>query len=121
MDKLHNPLVAACKVVAAGNRIVLQPEDRGRSFIEDVRSKRRKRIFDRNGVYVLPCWVVTGNSQERLAQKRLELLDKSCPNDRQVYPQAQSLVPKQALMNSILSELMNSILSELTNTVRNRC
>ena len=61
MDKLQNPLVAACKVVAAGNRIVLQPEDRGRSFIEDVRSKRRKRIFDRNGVYVLPCWVVKGN------------------------------------------------------------
>ena len=47
MDKLHKPLVAACKVVAAGNRIVLQPENQGGSFIEDVRSKRRKRIFDR--------------------------------------------------------------------------
>ena len=55
MDKLQKPLVAACKVVAAGNRIVLQPDG---SFIEDVRSKRRKRIFERNGVYVLPCWVV---------------------------------------------------------------
>ena len=49
MDKLHKPLVAACKVVAAGNRIVLQPENnQGDSFIEDVRSKRRKRIFERN-------------------------------------------------------------------------
>ena len=26
MDKLHKPLVATCKVLAAGNRIVLQPE-----------------------------------------------------------------------------------------------
>ena len=80
MDKLHKPLVAACKVVAAGNRIVMQSENQGGSFTEDVRSKRRKRIFERNGVYVLPCWVVKQNSQKRLA-----LLDKSCPNDRQVY------------------------------------
>ena len=43
MAKLHKPLVAACKVVAAGNRIVLQPESRGGSFIEDVCSKHRKR------------------------------------------------------------------------------
>ena len=27
MDKLHKPLVAACKVVAAGNRIVMQPRE----------------------------------------------------------------------------------------------
>ena len=32
MDKLHNPLVAACKVVAAGNQIVLQPENQGWFF-----------------------------------------------------------------------------------------
>ena len=81
MDKPHKPLMAACKVVAAGNRIVLQPEDQGGSFIEDVRSKRGKRIFERSGVYVLPCWVVKGSSQKRLAP-----LDESCPNDRQVYP-----------------------------------
>ena len=81
MDKLHKPLVAACKVVAAGNRIVLQPEDKGGSFIEDVCSKRRTRIFERNGVWVLTCWVVKGNSQKRLAS-----LDESCTNDRQVYP-----------------------------------
>ena len=29
MDRLHKPPVAACKVVAAGNRIVLQPESQG--------------------------------------------------------------------------------------------
>ena len=52
MDKLHKPLVAACKVVAAGNRIV-QPENQGVSFSEDVRPKGRKRIYERNGVYVL--------------------------------------------------------------------
>ena len=57
-DKLHKPLVTACKVVAAGIRIV---ESQGGSFIEDVRSKRRKRIFERNGVYVLPCWLVKQN------------------------------------------------------------
>ena len=81
MDKLHKSLVAASKVVAAGNRIVLKPEDRGGSFVENVRSKRRKRILERNGVYVLPCWVVKGNSQKRLAT-----LDESRPNDRQVHP-----------------------------------
>ena len=65
MDKLHKPLVAACKVVAAGNRIVLQPENQGGSFIEDVRSKRRKRIYERNGVYVLPCWLARAPSGHR--------------------------------------------------------
>ena len=28
----------ACKIVAAGNRIVLQSEDQGGSFLEDVRA-----------------------------------------------------------------------------------
>ena len=60
MDKLHKPLVAACKVVAAGNRIVVHPENQGGFSIEDVRAKRRKRIFERNGVYVLPCWHKSG-------------------------------------------------------------
>ena len=32
-----------------------------------VRSKRRKRIFEGNGVYVLPRWVVKQSSQKRLA------------------------------------------------------
>ena len=81
MDKLHKSLVAACKVVAAGNRIVLQPESQGGSFIEDVRSKRRKRIFERNEVYVLPCWLVKQNSQKRLAP-----LEVSYPNDWQFRP-----------------------------------
>ena len=81
MDKLHKPLVAACKVVAAGNRIVLQPENQGGPFVEDVRSKRRERIFERNGVYVLPCWLVKQSRQKHLAP-----LDESYPNDRQVRP-----------------------------------
>ena len=60
------PRVVACKVVAADNRIVLQPGNQGGSFIEDLRSKRRKRTFERNGVYVLPWLVVKQNSQKRL-------------------------------------------------------
>ena len=81
MDKLHKPLVAACKVVAAGNRIVLQPENQGGSSIEDVLSKRRKRMYERTGVYVFLCWLVKQKSQKRLAP-----MDESYPNDRQVYP-----------------------------------
>ena len=81
VDKVHKPLVVASKVVAAGTRIVMQPENQGGFFIEGVRSKRRKRTSERNGVFVLPCWVVKQNSQKRLAP-----LVKSCPNDRQVYP-----------------------------------
>ena len=89
MDILHRPWVAACKVVAAGDQVVLQPEKQGGSFTEDVRSKRRKRILERNGV----CWVVKQNSQKRLAP-----LVESCPNDQQIYPYAQSPVPKQTWM-----------------------
>ena len=76
MDTLHKRLLTACKVVAVGNRIVPQPENQDGSFIEDVLSKRRKRIFERNEVYVIPCWVVKQNSQKRLAS-----LVKSRRND----------------------------------------
>ena len=79
MQKL---LVAAAKVGAAGDRIVLQPENQGGSFNEDVRSKHRERIFERNRVYVLPFFFVVKQD----SQKRLAPLVKSCPNDRQVYP-----------------------------------
>ena len=65
MDKLHKPLSAACKVFAADNRVVMHPEDQGGSSIEDVRSKRRIRIVERIGVFVLPCCVVKQNSQKR--------------------------------------------------------
>ena len=72
MDRLHKPLVAACKVVAAGSRIVMQPESHGGSFIEDVGTKRKKRIFERNGVYVLPRWVVKQTSQKR-SEKNMDV------------------------------------------------
>ena len=88
---MHKFLVAACKVVAAGNRIVMQPENQGGSFIEDVRSKRRKRIFERN--IRAP---VLGRQPE--FAEVVGALVKSCPDDRQVYPQAQSHVLKQAWM-----------------------
>ena len=91
MDKLQKP----SKVVAASNRIVLQPEDQGGSFLENVRSKRRKRIFERNGVYVLPCWV-KGNSQKRLAP-----LDESRP----VYPKAQSPVQRKVVPCVLMDSL----------------
>ena len=80
MDVLHKPLVAASKIVAAGNRIVMQSASRG-SVVEVLGTKRRKRIFKRSGACVLPCWVFRQTSQKRLAP-----LDELCPKDRQGYP-----------------------------------
>ena len=101
MDKLHNLLLAACKVVVAGNRTVLQPEDRAGSSIKDVREAEICRnVWHRNG---WGPWTSRAQMTGRFICK---------PNFS---------FQKLALMNSILSELMNSILSELTNTVRNRC
>ena len=54
---------------------------RGTTVWEDARSKRWKRMYERNGVYVLPCWLVKQNSPKRLAP-----LDESYPNERQVNP-----------------------------------
>ena len=80
MDELHKPLVAASKIVAAGNRIVMQSASRG-SFVEVLGTKRRERIFKRSGACVVPCWVFRQTSQKRLAP-----LDELCPKDRQGYP-----------------------------------
>ncbi len=42
----------------AGNRVVHQPESYGLSYIESLTTGRKKRIYERNGIYVLPAWVV---------------------------------------------------------------
>ena len=47
MDKLHKPFVAGCKVVAADNRIVLQPETTGRSTRKPSHSCRSRRECQR--------------------------------------------------------------------------
>ena len=52
-DKVHKPLVAASKIVAAGNRVVLQPESEGGSYIQSLSTKKRKKMYERNGVVVL--------------------------------------------------------------------
>ena len=43
MDKLHKPFVAAGKIVATNNRIVLQEERRGGSYIESLTTNRHER------------------------------------------------------------------------------
>ena len=57
MDKLHKPLVAACKIETADSRIVMQPENQGGSS-SNWCAQGRKRMFERKWVYVLPCGVV---------------------------------------------------------------
>ena len=81
MDKLHKPLVAASKVVNAGNRVVLQQERHGGSYIENLKTSRRKKIYEKNGVYVLPSWIVSKPTSKTMAP-----LDQSCPNERQGNP-----------------------------------
>ena len=79
--KIHKPLVAVSKIVAARNRVVFQPEDAGGSFIENLKTKTKKRVYEKHGVYVLPSWVVDKPAAEHLAP-----IDKACPNGRPGHP-----------------------------------
>ena len=65
--KVHKPLVSAVKIVEAQHRITMQPEDWGPSTIENLNTGSVKRIFARNGVFVLPAWI-----QKPAAKQQLE-------------------------------------------------
>ena len=75
---VHKPLVAVSKIVAAGNKVVFAPEAKGGSYIECLNTKKKMKVFERNGVYVLPSWVSQGKANGMLAP-----VESTCPNDGQ--------------------------------------
>ena len=64
---VHKPLVAVSKIVAAGNKVVFQLEGSGGSYIESLATGKRKKVYEKNGVYVLPSWVVESKAGGTLA------------------------------------------------------
>jgi len=51
---MNKNIMSASSTVKAGNRVVLQ---QGYSYVENLKTKKRTQIHEKNGVYVMPLWV----------------------------------------------------------------
>ena len=54
---VQRALVSVSQSVLAGNRIVFDSEANGGSYIMNHRTGSCKRIYEKGGVFVLPCWI----------------------------------------------------------------
>ena len=72
---VHKPLLAVSAAVKAKHRVVFQPEEYGGCYIEQLDKNapplkpkgRAKKVFERNGGYVLPAWVTDKKPKKQLA------------------------------------------------------
>ena len=86
MEKVRKPLGAVSAMVKAKNRVVFQPAEYGGCYIEKLSKGKQplkpkgpaKKVFERNGVYELPSWIVPN----RPGAKRLTAVQEEpqCPN-----------------------------------------
>ena len=54
---IHRPLASVSSTVKLGHAIWFDSEENGGSGIYDYRSGTTSKIYERNGVYVLPAWI----------------------------------------------------------------
>lgn len=82
VDKVNKPLVAVSKIVANNNGVRFDPEDKGGSYVLNLLTGRRTKVFQRNGTYVFPAWVTDKTPQaKQLAPVEAE--GSQYPNQRQ--------------------------------------
>ena len=57
VGRIHRPLAAVSKMVKTGHAVWFDSEENGGSGIYSYKTGKTKKIYERNGVYVLPAWV----------------------------------------------------------------
>ena len=58
---MSKPLLSVSNVLKKGYRVVFDAEESGGSYIEHKETGEWFRLYERNGVFVLPSWVVCPN------------------------------------------------------------
>ena len=54
---IHKPLSSVSKMVRAGNTVTFDTESRGGSWIRNNATGNVLKVFERDGIYVLPAWI----------------------------------------------------------------
>ena len=54
---IHRPLSSVSKMVRAGNTVCFDTEARGGSWIRNNATGNTLKVFERDGIYVLPAWI----------------------------------------------------------------
>ena len=62
---VKRPLASVSQMVQAGHRVVFDSEANGGAYIEDRANNCWHKVYERDGVYVLPTWVVPPARQQR--------------------------------------------------------
>ena len=87
---VHKPLLGVSATVKAKHRVVFQPEEYGGCYIEQLDKStpplkpkgRAKKVYERNGGYVLPAWVTDKQPKRQMATVS-KCGGHSCPNNGQ--------------------------------------
>ena len=59
---ISRPLSAVSKMIKRGHRVWFDSEDRGGSGCYSYDTGRTMKLFEKDGVFVLPAWIRSGNS-----------------------------------------------------------
>ena len=59
---INRPLSAVSKMVRGGHRVWFDTEDNGGSGVYSYATGETMRIFEREGIYVLPAWIRGGTT-----------------------------------------------------------
>ena len=54
---IHRPLSSASKMVKAGSCVCFDSEANGGSYIYNYETGQSMRIYEKDGIYVLPAWI----------------------------------------------------------------
>ena len=54
---IHLPLSSVSKMVKAGNCVYLDTEQNGGCYVYNYKTGETMKIYEKNGIYVLPAWI----------------------------------------------------------------
>ena len=60
---IRRALGSVSRMVHANHRVVFDSEENGGSYILDRNANCKHKVYERNGVYILPVWLVTPKKQ----------------------------------------------------------
>ena len=62
---VHRPLFAVSRMVHNGKRVIFDSEENGGSWVHDKARDKWIRLYERDGVYLMPVWIKPGENTKK--------------------------------------------------------
>ena len=69
---INRPLSSVSQIVRGGHRVWFDTEERGGSGCYSYATKKTMKIYERDGIFVLPAWIRSGTSSSSPAPGKQE-------------------------------------------------